>query len=106
MIKHICNYYTSFFLFLTLFENSRFTVLLALAMIGVAILALGYLTWYVSPTEIAETVEIIANTENGCIAETLDGFSVNIGACDAKAGDMITAMVDTKFKEREAAMNP
>jgi len=80
-------------------------------MIGVAILATGiillmYLAWYVSPNEIVETVTIIANTESGCIGETNDGFPINIGPCDSKAGDMISAMVDVKYKQREAAMNP
>ncbi len=80
--------------------------MIIVAIIGVAVLLLGYLSWYVSPNEIVEMVKIIANTEEGCIAETSDGFPVNIGPCNAKQGDTISAMVDTKFKEREAAMNP
>jgi len=53
-----------------------------------------------------ETVKIVANTESGCIAETMDGFPVNIGPCDANEGDIISAKVDTKLKERAAAVNP
>lgn len=89
-----------------MFENSKNFVFITIAIACIAILLFAYLMWYVSPSEIAETVTVIANTESGCIAETNDGFPVNIGPCDANEGDMISAMVDTKFKEREAAMNP
>lgn len=89
-----------------MFENSKYSLMIVIAIISVGILLFGYLMWYVSPTEFAETVIIIANTESGCIAETEDGFPVNIGPCNANPGDMISAMVDSKFKEREAAMNP
>lgn len=65
-----------------------------------------YLMWYVSPVEIIERVEIIAVTDVGCIAETPDGYAVNIGQCDAKPGDYIMAPVDQKLKERAALMNP
>lgn len=80
--------------------------MIVILIIITSLILLSYLSWYVSPTEVAETVKIIANTESGCIAETLDGFPVNIGPCNANEGDMISAMVDSKFKEREAAMNP
>lgn len=80
--------------------------MIVILIIITSLILLSYLSWYVSPNEVAETVKIIANTESGCIAETLDGFPVNIGPCNANEGDMISAMVDSKFKEREAAMNP
>ena len=51
-------------------------------------------------------VKIVAVTENGCIGETFDGFSVNIGDCQAQPGDVINAPVDQKAKERAALMNP
>ena len=89
-----------------MFENSKYSVMIVIAMVCAASVTLAYLAWFVSPTKIAETVKIIANTEEGCIAETSDGFPVNIGPCDAESGDFISAMVDTKFKERERAMNP
>lgn len=66
----------------------------------------AYLMWYVSADETVEFVKIIAITEDGCIAETLDGFATNIGVCDAKPGDYISAVVDQKVKERAMAMNP
>lgn len=72
----------------------------------VALSLFAYLMWFVSPAETTEWVKIIAVTENGCIAETLDGFAVNIGQCDAKPGDYISAAVDQKVKERATAMNP
>lgn len=75
-----------------------------LAAIGISLFA--YLMWYVSPAEIIERVEIIAVTDAGCIAETADGYAVNIGQCDAKPGDYVMAPVDQKLKERAALMNP
>ena len=48
-----------------------------------ALLLFGYLMWYVAPEENLESVKIIAVTEEGCIGETYDGYSVNIGVCDA-----------------------
>jgi len=89
-----------------LFENSKYSVMIGVAILATGIILLMYLAWYVSPNEIVETVTIIANTESGCIGETNDGFPINIGPCDSKAGDMISAMVDVKYKQREAAMNP
>ena len=53
-----------------------------------------------------ETVKVIAVTPEGCIAETMDGFSVNIGDCQAEPGQFVNAVVDQKVKERAAAMNP
>ena len=77
--------------------------------IGVAVIAVGlfvYLTWYVSPDEVTERVKVIANTEDGCIAESFDGFAVNIGQCNAEPGEVIVASYDAKIKEREMLMNP
>ena len=79
--------------------------------IGVGILVVAaslfaYLMWYVAPVENIEMVKIVAVTENGCIGETFDGFSVNIGDCQAESGDVISALVDQKTKERAALMNP
>lgn len=71
-----------------------------------AILLFAYLMWYVAPEENIETVKVIAVTESGCIAETMDGFAVNIGQCDQQPGEYTTALVDKKLKERAAAMNP
>ena len=75
-----------------------------LAAIGISLLA--YLMFYTAPEEVMERVEIIAVTDSGCIAETIDGFAVNIGQCQAQEGDFIVAPVDQKTKERAAAMNP
>lgn len=61
--------------------------------------------WYVAPEENLESVKIIAITENGCIGETYDGHSVNIGVCDASPGEWVTAYVDQKTKECAALMN-
>jgi flagellar basal body-associated protein FliL len=75
-----------------------------LAAIGLSLFA--YLMFYTTPEEVAERVKIIAVTDSGCIAETMDGFAVNIGQCQAQEGDFIVALVDQKTKQRAAAMNP
>ena len=69
-------------------------------------LLFAYLMFYTAPTESMELVKIMAVTESGCIAETLDGYSVNVGDCNAQPGQYIDALVDQKVKERAAAMNP
>ena len=75
-----------------------------LAAIGISLLV--YLMWYTAPEEVTERVKVIAVTDEGCIAETMDGFAVNIGQCNAQEGDFIVALVDQKTKDRAAAMNP
>lgn len=84
--------------------KSYFIVAGILASVGLALIA--YLMFYVSPAESLETVKIVAVTNSGCIAETLDGYAVNIGACQGEPGDYISALVDQKLKERAALMNP
>lgn len=71
-----------------------------------AIVLFAYLMWYVAPEEYTERVKVIAVTEAGCIAETYDGFAVNIGNCQVQPGEYANAIIDKKVKERAAAMNP
>jgi len=71
-----------------------------------AVLLFAYLMWYVSPEEYTERVEVIAVTDAGCIAETFDGYAVNIGDCQVQQGEYVNAVIDKKVKERAAAMNP
>jgi len=71
-----------------------------------AIVLFVYLMWYVAPEEYTERVKVIAVTETGCIAETYDGFAVNIGNCQVQPGEYANAIIDKKVKERAAAMNP
>ena len=75
-----------------------------LAAIGVSLFA--YLMFYTAPVEVMERVKVIAVTDSGCIAETMDGFAVNIGQCSAQSGEYLMAPIDQKIKERAAAMNP
>lgn len=75
-----------------------------LAAVGLSLLA--YMLFFTAPEEKTEWVKVIAITESGCIAETLDGFAVNIGECQVKEGEMVIAVVDQKVKDRAAAMNP
>ena len=75
-----------------------------LAAIGISLFA--YLMFYTAPAETTEWVKIVAITESGCIAETMDGFAVNIGQCQGEEGELVIAQVDQKVKERAAAMNP
>ena len=69
-------------------------------------LLFAYLMFYTAPTETVELVKIIAVTDDGCVAETMDGYAVNIGDCNAKPGQYVDALVDQKTKERAALMNP
>ena len=85
-------------------KNSTF-IIASVITIG-AVLLFAYLMWYVSPEENFELVKIVAVTEDGCIAETLDGFAVNIGECQGEPGQYVEAAVDKKVKERAAMMNP
>ena len=62
--------------------------------------------WHVAPEENMELVKIIAIIEVGSIAETLDGFAINIGNCQARLGQYIDSPIDQKTKERAALMNP
>ena len=71
-----------------------------------ASLLFAYLMLYTAPVERMEIVKIIAITEDGCVAETMDGYAVNIGNCNAKPGQYVNAPVDQKTKERAALMNP
>lgn len=85
-------------------KNSTFILSGVLALAGSLLFA--YLMFYTAPEENFELVKIVAITEEGCIAETLDGFSVNIGECNAQPGEYVDALVDQKIKDRAAAMNP
>ena len=69
-------------------------------------LLFAYLMFYTAPADKMELVKIIAITNDGCIAETMDGFSVNIGDCNGEPGQYVDALVDQKIKERAALMNP
>ena len=62
--------------------------------------------FFTAPEENMELVKVIAVTDDGCIGETLDGFSVNIGECNAQPGQYVDALVDKKAKDRATAMNP
>ena len=75
-----------------------------LAAIGLGLFS--YLMFYTAPLEEMERVKVIAITDSGCIAETMDGFAVNIGQCDVEEGSYVVAPIDQKVKERAAAMNP
>jgi len=85
-------------------KNTTFVIAGVIA-IGAGLL-FAYLMFYTAPTETMELVKIIAVTDDGCVAETMDGYAVNIGDCNAKPGQYVDALVDQKTKERAAAMNP
>lgn len=90
-------------------KNSIISTPLLLIAIGIIVIAaslFAYLMWYVSPDVVIEQVKIIGNTESGCIAETPDGFAMNIGQCDANPGEYVLAPIDQKVKERALLMNP
>ena len=85
-------------------KNSTF-IIAGVIVLG-AVLLFAYLMFYTAPAEKMELVKIIAITNDGCIAETIDGFSVNIGDCNGQPGQYVDALVDQKTKERAALMNP
>jgi len=85
-------------------KNSTFIIAGVIA-IGAGLL-FAYLMFYTAPVEEKELVKIIAVTDDGCVAETMDGYAVNIGDCNAKPGQYVDALVDQKTKERAALMNP
>ena len=72
----------------------------------VAVSLFTYLMFYTAPELIEERVKVIANTDEGCIVETLDGYAINIGPCDFEPDEYILAPIDQKLKERAALMNP
>ena len=85
-------------------KNGTFIIAGVIA-IGAGLL-FAYLMFYTAPTETMELVKVIAVTDDGCVAETMDGHAVNIGDCNAKPGQYVDALVDQKTKERAALMNP
>ena len=88
-------------------KSSRNSTLIVSGIIAVvAGMLFVYLMFYTAPEENREMVKIVAVTEAGCIAETFDGFAVNIGDCDVQPGQYVDALVDQKTKDRAAAMNP
>ena len=86
--------------------NKNSTIIVGGVIAIAASLLLAYLMFYTAPEENIELVKIIAVTEEGCIAETLDGFAVNIGDCQGQPDEYVNALVDKKVKERAALMNP
>lgn len=86
-------------------SSSKKSMIMIVGIIGgIALVGVSYMMIFVEPEIIEEVVEVIAVTEDGCIAETADRFAVNIGHCDAQPGDVIMAPVDQKAKERTMAM--
>ena len=85
-------------------KKSLLIVSSILAVVGLSLLA--YMFFFTAPEEKTEWVKVIAVVESGCIAETLDGFAVNIGKCQTQEGEMVIAVIDQKVKDRAAAMNP
>jgi hypothetical protein len=88
-------------------KSGKNTTLIIAGVIALgASLLFAYLIFYTAPVEKMELVKIIAITNEGCIGETMDGYSVNIGNCSGKPGQYVDALVDQKTKERAALMNP
>ena len=73
---------------------------------AVAVTLLAYLFVYTAPAVVEESVKVIANTAEGCIVETLDGYAINVGPCDFEPEEYVIAPIDQKLKERAALMNP
>ena len=87
-------------------SDKRSLVIVSGILAGVGMALFAYMMFFTAPEEVLERVQIVAVTESGCIAQTMDGFAVNIGNCQAQEGDFVVALVDQKLKDRAAAMNP
>ena len=87
-------------------QNNKITFQAFVGVVAISGVLFAYLMWYVSPDEVTEEVKVIAITEDGCIAESFDGFSVKISPCNAEPGEIIVGTYDAKEKERRLAMNP
>jgi hypothetical protein len=88
-------------------DSGKKPIIMILGILGaIGVLGVAYMLWYVSPNHVTEMVRVVAVTESGCVVETMDGFAINIGPCNGKPGELITATYDAKIKERAAAMNP
>ena len=87
-------------------SNAKSILIVGGVIAVVAVSLFVYLMWYTSPDQIEERVKVIANTDDGCIVETLDGYAINVGPCDFEPDEYILAPIDQKLKERAALMNP
>ncbi len=81
-------------------------VLIFSIIVIVFVIGIFYMLLSMSPNYVVQTVTVIANTADGCIAETQDGFSVNIGSCDAEPNDVISAEYDSNIIDRIKAVQP
>ena len=87
-------------------SNTKSYIMIAGILGAIFAVGLAYMFFYVAPEEVIERVQVIAVTQEGCIAETADGFATNIGQCNAQPGEFVMAPIDQKVKERQLAMNP
>ncbi len=87
-------------------SNTKSMLMISGVIAAVAVSLLVYLFVYTAPAVIEERVKIIANTAEGCIVETLDGYAINVGLCDFEPDEYVIAPIDQKLKERAALMNP
>lgn len=81
-------------------KNNKILIQIFIVLIVMATSLFVYVLWTSTSDKITERVRIIANIGEGCIAETHDGFAVNIGPCDAFPGEVIVATYDAKSKEQ------
>jgi len=87
-------------------SNTKSMLIIFGIIIAIAVSLFAYLMFYTAPELIEERVKVIANTDEGCIVETLDGYAINVGPCDFEPDEYIIAPIDQKLKERAALMNP
>ena len=87
-------------------SNARSMLIVFGIIIAIAASLFAYLIFYTAPDQVEERVKVIANTDEGCIVETLDGYAIDIGPCDFEPDEYVIAPIDQKLKERAALMNP
>ena len=75
-------------------NQSKPPVIRTIALIsgGLAVILVFMLTpWNLIPTEVTETVNVLAITEYGCVGESELGVSVVISECTAEIGEDVSA---------------
>jgi len=84
-------------------KNNKIVIGVIIGVMVIATSLFVYLFWYDSSDKVTERVRVIANIGEGCIAETHDGFILNIGPCYAFPGEVIIVTYDVNSKKQ--AMN-
>jgi len=56
--------------------------------------------WNIVPTLVTEDVTVIAETDYGCVGESILGHSIVVSNCEASVGDIVSATFYTPAMEQ------